>query len=199
MKFLCVDDKQKNPLPTINKLKIMTQKNMNGNRTISVFRGELFNKVDPIVTKWMFRKGNLLIRVSIGVVFVWFGVLKFFPGLSPAQELAIRTIRELSFGILPDYVIINLLAFWEVTIGLGLIFGKFIREILLLLFLQMSGTFSPIFLFPGEMFTHFPYAPTLEGQYIIKNLVLITGGIVVGGKLHSDIMDEKIKDLEENK
>jgi len=161
----------------------MSQKNINGNKKMSIFRGVWFNKLDPIITEWMSRNGYLLIRISIGIVFVWFGFLKFFPGLSPAQELAIRTITLLSFGIIPDFIIINGLAFWEVLIGIGLISGKFMRETLLLLFLQMAGTFAPIFLFPNEVFTHFPYALTLEGQYIIKNLILVAAGIVLGGKL----------------
>jgi len=151
---------------------------------VSIFRGKWFIKIDPIITEWMSRNGYLLVRISIGIVFVWFGFLKFFPGLSPAQGLAIKTITLLSFGLIPELIIINGLAFFEVLIGIGLISGKFVRETLLLLFLQMAGTFTPIFLFPDEVFTHFPYAPTLEGQYIIKNLVLVAAGIVLGGKLH---------------
>ncbi len=161
----------------------MSQKNINGDKKMSIFRGVWFTKIDPIIIEWMSRNGYLLVRISIGIVFVWFGFLKFFPGLSPAQELAIRTITRLSFGLIPDFIIINGLALWEVLIGIGLISGKFMRETLLLLFLQMAGTFAPIFLFPNEVFTHFPYAPTLEGQYIIKNLVLVAAGIILGGKL----------------
>lgn len=158
---------------------------------MSIFRGVWFTKIDPIITNWMSRNGYLLVRISIGIVFVWFGFLKFIPGLSSAQELAIRTITLLSFGFIPDFIIINGLAFWEVLIGIGLISGKFMRETLLLLFLQMAGTFAPIFLFPNEVFTHFPYAPTLEGQYIIKNLVLVAAGIVLGGKLHKGSLELK--------
>jgi uncharacterized membrane protein YkgB len=150
---------------------------------MSIFRGEWFHKVDPIVTGWMSRNGYLLLRISIGIVFFWFGFLKFIPGLSPAQELATRTITLMTFELIPDVFIINGLAFWEVLIGIGLITGKFMRETLLLLFLQMAGTFAPVFLFPNEVFTRIPYAPTLEGQYIIKNLVLVAAGIVLGGKL----------------
>ncbi len=150
---------------------------------MSILRGEWFNKVDPIVTGWMSRNGYLLLRISIGIIFFWFGFLKFIPGLSPAQELATRTITLMTFELIPDIFIINGLAFWEVMIGIGLITGKFMRETLLLLFLQMAGTFAPIFLFPDEVFTRIPYAPTLEGQYIIKNLVLVAAGIVLGGKL----------------
>ena len=76
---------------------------------------------------------------------------------------------------------IIILAVWEVLIGLGLIFGKFFRTTLLLLFLQMLGTITPLFLFTSEVFTQIPYAPTLEGQYIIKNIVLISAGMVIYG------------------
>ena len=161
----------------------MAQKNIKKDKEWSIFRGVLFNKIDPIVTGWMSRNGCSLLRISIGIVFVWFGFLKFIPGLSPAHELAIRTITLLSFGTIPDFIIINGLAFWEVLIGIGFISGKFMRETLVLLFLQMIGTFTPLFLFPNEVFTSFPYAPTLEGQYIIKNIVIVAGAIVLGGKL----------------
>ena len=149
------------------------------------FRGNWFDRVDPIITSWMNRNGLRLLRISVGIVFVWFGVLKFFPGLSPAQDLAINTIKLLTFNLVSETIIINGLAFWEVLIGIGLITGKFMRETLLLLFLQMIGTFSPVLLFPEEVFTRIPYAPTLEGQYIIKNIVIISAGIVLGGALRS--------------
>jgi uncharacterized membrane protein YphA (DoxX/SURF4 family) len=128
----------------------------------------------------MARYGILVLRVSLGIVFFWFGVLKFFPDLSSAQDLATRTINLLTFGLIPENVAIILLATWESLIGLGLILGKFKRFVLLLLFVQMLGTMTPIFLFPSEVFTQIPYAPTLEGQYIFKNLVLISAGIVIG-------------------
>ena len=147
------------------------------------FRGNLFNNIDPIITGWMSRNGLQLLRISLGIVFVWFGVLKFFPGLSPAQGLAINTIKLLTFNLVSEAIIINGLALWEVLIGVGLISGRFMRETLLLLFLQMIGTFSPVFLFPSEVFTRIPYAPTLEGQYIIKNIVIISAAIVLGGAL----------------
>ena len=149
------------------------------------FRGSWFNKIDPVITGWMNNYGLLLLRISVGVVFLWFGVLKFFPGVSAAQDLAIRTIQLLTFNLVPETLIINGLALWEVLIGIGLISGKFMRETLLLLFLQMIGTFTPIFLFPSEVFNYIPYAPTLEGQYIIKNIVIISAAIVLGGSLRS--------------
>ena len=140
----------------------------------------LFTRVDVPITNWMARYGVVLLRVCLGIVFFWFGVLKFFPGLSPAQDLATRTIDVLTFGLIPANVSILILATWECLIGLGFLIGVFMRATLLLLFLQMLGTITPIFFFPQEVFTHIPYAPTLEGQYIIKNLVLISAGLVIG-------------------
>lgn len=139
-----------------------------------------FDRVDPAIVRWMARYGITLLRVTLGVIFFWFGVLKFFPGASPAQELAGRTIEQMSFGMVPPAVSLPILATWECLIGLGLIFGVLLRLTLGLLFLQMPGTLMPLFFYPHETFTQPPFAPTLEGQYIIKNLVLISAGLVVG-------------------
>lgn len=139
-----------------------------------------FDTIDVKITHWMARSGLPLLRISLGVVFFWFGVLKFFPGLSPAQDLAARTITILSFGLVTPAVSVPLLATWECVIGLGLLTGKFMRATLLLLGVQMMGTITPLVLFPGEVFTRVPYAPTLEGQYIIKNIVLVSAAIVLG-------------------
>jgi uncharacterized membrane protein YkgB len=135
---------------------------------------------DVRVTRWMARHGVVLLRVSLGVVFFWFGILKFFPGLSPAQDLAARTIAVLTFGQVPPSLGLPVLAAWECAIGLGLLTGLFLRAVLLLLAVQMLGTVTPLVLFPAESFTRFPYAPTLEGQYIIKNVVLVAAAIVIG-------------------
>ncbi len=140
----------------------------------------MFSTLDRSLTRWMARYGVMLLRISLGLVFFWFGILKFFPGLSPAQDLATRTIELLTFGLVPPAVSLPVLAAWEVVIGLGLITGWYMRVTLLLLILQMAGTITPLFLFPAETFTVLPIAPTLEGQYIIKNIVLVSAGIVIG-------------------
>jgi uncharacterized membrane protein YphA (DoxX/SURF4 family) len=147
-----------------------------------------FNMLDTHITQWMARYGVLLLRISVGIVFFWFGILKFFPSLSPAEDLAARTITLLTFGIVQPAVSLPVLAAWEVTIGLGLITGRFMRVTLLLLFAQMLGTITPLFLFPDETFTRFPYAPTLEGQYIIKNLVLVSAAMVIGATVRGGDM-----------
>ncbi len=130
--------------------------------------------------QWMAKRGILLLRISIGIVFFWFGIQKFFPGLSSAEELASRTIETMSFGLIQQQVSMPILATWEVLIGLLFIFGYRMRLALPLLFVQMLGTIMPLFLFPAETFVPPPLVPTLIGQYIIKNIVIVTGAMVVG-------------------
>jgi uncharacterized membrane protein YphA (DoxX/SURF4 family) len=143
----------------------------------------LIDKLEISSSNWMKKNGMHLLRLSIGIIFFWFGILKFFPGLSPAQDLAIRTISILTFGLMPAKVSIITLATWEVLIGLGFLSGRFLKLTLLLLFAQMVGTFMPVFILPNEVFTAIPYAPTLEGQYIIKNIVVVSAGIVIGANV----------------
>jgi uncharacterized membrane protein YkgB len=135
-----------------------------------------FDNLDKQITEWMARYGMVIMRVGLGVVFFWFGALKLVPGLSPAEELVRNTI----YFVNPDWFI-PVLALWEMAIGLGLMLGKFLRITLLLLILQMPGTALPLILLPDAVWSRFPYALTLAGQYIIKNLVLIGAGLVLGG------------------
>ena len=136
--------------------------------------------VDFRITAWMARNGVTLTRIALGIVFVWFGAIKFVPGWSPAADLAARTIERLTLGVVEPSLALPLLAVWETLIGIGLITGHFLRLTLLLLFIQMPGTMLPLLLFPSETFAAFQHSPTLEGQYIIKNLVLVGAAIVVG-------------------
>ena len=134
----------------------------------------------------MQKYGIVFLRISVGIVFLWFGILKFFPNISPAQGIATETINTLTFGIMPQKTALIILAIWETLIGIGLIYGKYLRLILFLLFTQMLGTLTPLVIFPSETFTYFPFVPTLEGQYIIKNLILISAGLVVGATVDTN-------------
>lgn len=139
-----------------------------------------FDHLDRRITFALAAAAIPVLRIALGVVFLWFGALKLVPGLSPAEDLAARTIEMLSLGIVPPGVALPVLAAWEVLIGLGLLSGRFLRATLALLAVQMLGTLTPLLLFPAETFTVFPLAPTLEGQYIIKNVVLVAAAMVVG-------------------
>ncbi|WEH33988.1 DoxX family membrane protein [Streptomyces sp. AM 4-1-1] len=124
-------------------------------------------------------RGPGLLRVSVGAVFLWFGVLKFFPAASPAEGVAVRAATKLTFGLLPPDVALRVLATAETAIGLGLVTGVLLRLALLGFFAHMAGVFSALLLLPGEMWQGSVLVPTLEGQYVIKNVVLIAACLVV--------------------
>ncbi len=147
---------------------------------MSLRTSDRFDRLDRRITAWMAAHGLLVLRLALGSIFLWFGALKLVPGLSPAENLAGLTIERLSLGFVSASVAVPILAVWECAIGIGLLTGLWMRATLLLLFVQMLGTLAPLLLFPAETFTHFPFAPTLEGQYIIKNAVLIAGAVVLG-------------------
>lgn len=155
-----------------------------------------FNRIDRVLTTHMAHAGIPFARIALGIVFFWFGVLKFFPGLSPAEDLAARTISVLTFGLIGPALSLPILATWECAIGLGFLSGKYLRLTLLLLFLQMPGTMLPILFFPHETFTLFPIAPTLEGQYIIKNLVLISAGLLIGATVRGGKLTARAANVE---
>lgn len=138
------------------------------------------DRLDQRVTSALAVAAVPSLRIGMGIVFAWFGALKLFPGASPAEDLAAQTIATLSLGIVPPAIALPLLGALEVAIGVGLLTGWFLRATLLLLALQMVGAMSPLFLFPTETFDGSPLVPTLEGQYIIKNVVLIAAAMVIG-------------------
>ena len=119
------------------------------------------------------------LRVSIGIVFIWFGTLKFFPGVSPAESLAINTIQTMTIGFLSAKAAIILLALLEVGIGLMLMFKKFYKVAIMLAGAHIICTFLPLLFFPSLSFSDAPMGLTLLGQYIIKNLIIISALYVI--------------------
>lgn len=140
---------------------------------------------------WKAKNGLNILRISLGLIFIWFGVLKFFPGVSSAEVIAGKTIQKLTFGLVKPAVSLPVLAVWECTIGLGLVSKSWLSLTLLLLYLQMIGTFLPLFFFPAETFTTSVFIPTLLGQYIIKNMVLLSGGIVIGATVKGGFLTSR--------
>jgi uncharacterized membrane protein YkgB len=140
-----------------------------------------FWELDRHIAGFMTKYGIVSLRWTVGIVFIWFGALKLFPGMSPAEELVKNTV----YFIDPGWFF-PLLGVWEVLIGLFLLIRPLIRVAILLLFLQMPGTFLPLILLPEVCFTAFPFGLTLEGQYIVKNLVIISAALVVGGTVRDN-------------
>lgn len=122
--------------------------------------------------------GCRFLAISIGLVYLWFGVLKFFPHLSPAEDLAKNTITLLTLGKIPPNVSIILLAIWETLIGIFMLTKLFRQPIIILALVHMLFTFTPLLFFPKESFT-LPFVFTLLGQYIFKNLIIIAALITL--------------------
>lgn len=137
---------------------------------------------DQWVAKFMSRWGYLAIRISFAVIFIWFGILKPF-GLSAAEPLVLKTVAWLPLLESRSWLIV--IGWWEVIIGIMFLFKATTRVAIGLLFLQMVGTFMPLFMLPQITFQNGQiWLPTMEGQYIIKNLMIISGALVVGGSIY---------------
>jgi len=145
-----------------------------------------FDRIDRSITHWMAVSGIPILRIALGIVFVWFGALKLVPGLSPAEGLVMATVP-----FLPASFFLPFLGIWEIAIGVGFLVGRGLRVVIFLLFLQMPGTMAPIFLLPDAVFTAFPFGLTLEGQYIVKNLVLIGAALVIGATVRGGRLIEE--------
>jgi putative oxidoreductase len=130
-------------------------------------------------TGWLARHSVTLLRLSLGAVFLAFGLLKFFPGLSPAAGLAGETFAELTLGLVPESVGLTLVATLETAIGLSLLTGRLLRLGVALLGVAMVGVLSPLVLLPEELFRGAPWAPTLVGQYVLKDVVLLAAALAV--------------------
>lgn len=130
--------------------------------------------VDKNVTDWLKHHGYYFLKYSLSLVFIWFGILKPL-GLSSADDL----VRHTVYFVDPSWFV-PFLGWWEVAIGVCILFRPLVRVGLLLMGMQMIGTFLPLILLPEVIYIKFPFVMTLEGQYIIKNLVLIGAGMIVG-------------------
>ena len=141
-----------------------------------------FKKIDHRISGFMSKWGHFAIRLSFAVIFIWFGILKPF-GLSAAEPLVLKTVAWLPFLSPNEWL--SVIGWWEVLIGVTFLFKVTTRIAIGLLFLQMGGTFMPLFLLTDTTFQEGQFLlPTMEGQYIIKNLMIISGALVIGGRIY---------------
>lgn len=134
-----------------------------------------WDRFDRAMIAFMTAHGARVLRVALGVTFIWFGALKVV-GLSPVADLVAQTVYWL-----PPAFFISFLGWWEVVVGIGLLFGVALRLVLLLFWLQMAGTFFVLVLRPELAFqSGNPLLLTVIGEFVIKNLVLIAAGLVIG-------------------
>ena len=125
-----------------------------------------------------FNTNDYLVRIPIFIIFFWFGLLKIID-LSPAQQLVKDTVYWMPFLSAASWTYV--IGVWEVLIAICFLFKRTTLIAMILLFLQMSGTFLPLVILPEITFQNSnPFLPTLEGQYIIKNIIIITAAIMIG-------------------
>ncbi len=139
-------------------------------------------KIDSAIQTRMRYVGDPAARAALFVIFFWFGILKPL-GVSAAEPLVLKTVDWMPLFTAAQWL--SIIGWWEMLIGIFFLFRKTTRIAIALLFLQMSGTFMPLFLLPDITFQPggIPLLPTLEGQYIIKNLIVIAAALVIGGNL----------------
>jgi uncharacterized membrane protein YphA (DoxX/SURF4 family) len=138
-----------------------------------------WDRIDIRLHRWLVRHSIAIVRISLGAIFLFFGAMKFFPGISPIEDLVIRTVDALSFGLVSGAVGMKIVATVECAIGLCFLTNKLMRIAVWLLMAQMIGAMSPLLLFPGELFSGRFNAPTLAAQYIVKDVVLVGAGLVI--------------------
>lgn len=138
-------------------------------------RLEQIRDLDRRISHTLGREGVRVLRYSLAFLFIWFGALKLL-GISPAADLVVNTV----YWFDPVWFV-PFLGYWEVVIGVCFLYRPLIRVGIALLAPQMLGTFLPLILLPDVTFQEFPIILTLEGQYIIKNLIIIGAAMVVGG------------------
>lgn len=139
-------------------------------------------QIDQSIAKSMKLWGTPALRISFAIIFFWFGILKPL-GVSAAIPLLKATVAWLPF--IEADVWVYIIGWWEVVIGLLFLFKKTTRIAIGLLFLQMGGTFMPLIFLPDVVYQNNILLPTLEGQYIIKNLMIISAALVVGGSFYA--------------
>jgi len=133
------------------------------------------DRVDARLIPFLRRIAVPMLRVSLGLVFVWFGALKVFD-TSPVADLVAKTV----YWVDPE-LFVTALGFFEVFVGVMLLFGWALRLTLALFTLQMIGTFLTFVVLPDVTFRHGnPFLLTVEGEFVVKNLVLISAALVVG-------------------
>ncbi len=139
-------------------------------------------KIDKEILTKMRYVGEPAARISLFIIFFWFGILKPL-GVSAAGPMVIKTVDWMP--LLTPEQWLAVIGWWEVLIGVFFLFRKTTRLAIALLLLQMTGTFMPLFILPEITFQEggIPFLPTIEGQYIIKNIIIISAALVIGGNL----------------
>ena len=145
----------------------------------------LLKKIDYWSAKISRQWGMHLLRYSLSVIYIWFGILKPL-GLSPASGLVEQSI----FWFSSEWFV-PVLGIWEVVIGLMLLFKPTVRYAVLMIYVHLICTFIPFISLPESAMVEASLQLTLVGQYIIKNLTLFVAAIIIGGSLNKEQIEKE--------
>lgn len=134
-------------------------------------------RVLHFIRKW----SEPMARFGLFICFAWFGILKVF-GLSPATQL-VHALFDQTIPFLNFHYFYIAFALFEVLIGILFLIKGCERVVFPLLLSHMFTTFLPLIFVPTMSWSA-PFVPTLEGQYIIKNFVLIAAAMGIVAHLH---------------
>jgi len=137
----------------------------------------LLQHIDATLIRFFQRYGHRVHRISLGVLYVWFGLLKPLGHKTTTSVLA----QTIYWG--DPEVMVLVLGWWEVAIGVCLLVRPLIRVAIFLLALRLPGILLAFVLEPTTLFVSFPFAPTPEGQYLIKDLTLFLASLAIAGFL----------------
>lgn len=160
----------------VNSIQKPSRKNVVVDRVTPELAPEATASPSPTVGPPQRAPSTTFLRLSAGTIYFFFGFLKFFPDLSPAETLASQAVMRLTFGMLDAQMALFLLAIMECVIGICFLFNLFPKGLFLIFMFHQAATFTPLFLYPEICFKFVPFAPTMEGQYILKNLISVAAG-----------------------
>jgi uncharacterized membrane protein YkgB len=155
--------------------------------------------VERIWVKWLDKHAYDCLRISIGLIYLIFGLLKFFPQYSPAEQLAADTICIITFDALSGSSACFVLAVMETLIGLALIINYKARATILITIWHMCCTFLPLVLLPQYAFSQDPFSFSIVGQYIFKNLIILSALMVLYRNLAGKASKHAVLDVTERK
>ncbi|MFH5885603.1 hypothetical protein ACG2F4_14930 [Halalkalibaculum sp. DA3122] len=155
---------------------------MNKQSLTQILKKYQMNRINNISKKIVstFKYGHDAHRLSLGLIFIWFGLLKPF-GAKTATSLLAHTIY-----FFPPETVLPMLGWWEVAIGITLIFKPWVKYSIILQFIRIPGTILAFFIHPDVCFVQIPFVPSPEGQYLIKDLIILFAGIAIAETVHEN-------------
>ena len=136
---------------------------------------KIINRFDTLVAAFMERWGHRIERLGLSAIFLWFGLLKLL-GETSASSIIAKTVY---FG--DPEITVPALGLWEALIGMCFLVRPLVRVAILLLFLRFPGTLLALLLSHEQCFDGSLLVPTIQGQYLLKELTLIGAALVIGG------------------